>query len=74
VLKLHELMKKNLFLIATVVLVFCACERHPAGQLPTEAAGRANEQSGKATGNEEKQATPAASPSGTPKTYFPQNS
>jgi hypothetical protein len=73
-LKLQALMKKNLFLIAVVMLAFCACERHPASQLPTEGEGAAKEEPGKSTGVSEKQASPQASPSGTPKTYFPQNS
>jgi hypothetical protein len=73
VLKLHALMKKNLFLIATVTLAFCACERHPASQLPTEGEGAAKEESGKTTGASQKPASSEASPSGTPKTYFPQN-
>ncbi|HYY27010.1 MAG TPA: hypothetical protein VE860_03650 [Chthoniobacterales bacterium] len=67
-------MKKNLFLIATVTLVFCACERHPSSQLPPENEGAAKQESPKATGASQEQATPVASPSGTPKTYFPQNS
>jgi hypothetical protein len=72
-LKLRALMKKNLFLIATVTLAFCACERHPASQLPVEGEGAAKEKPGKTTEVSEKQATPEATPSGTPKTYFPQN-
>jgi hypothetical protein len=68
-LKLRASMKKNLFLIATVTLAFCACERHPASQLPAEGEGAAKEEPGKTTEVSEKQATP----SGTPKTYFPQN-
>jgi hypothetical protein len=74
VLKLPELMKKNLVLIATVSLVLCACERHPAGQLPTEGEGAAKVQSEKTNESADKQAAPQTSPSGTPKTYFPQNS
>jgi hypothetical protein len=73
VLKLAELMKNNLVLIATVALVLGACERHPASQLPTEGEGAAKEQSEKTNESADKQATPQASPSGTPKTYFPQN-
>jgi hypothetical protein len=72
-LKLQALMKKNLFLIASVMLAFCACERHPASQLPAEGEGSAKEEAGKTTGPAQNQATSAASPSGTPKTYFPQN-
>jgi hypothetical protein len=71
VLKLLTLMKKYLVLIATVSLAFGACERHPASQLPTEGEGVAKEGSG---ATQEKQTTPEPSPSGTPKTYFPQNS
>jgi hypothetical protein len=71
VLKLPELMKNNLVLIATVALVLGACERHPASQLPTEGEGSAKEQSEKTNESADKQATPQASPSGTPKTYFP---
>jgi hypothetical protein len=70
-LKLLTLMKKYLVLIATVSLVLGACERHPASQLPTEGEGVAKEGSG---ATQEKQTTPEPSPSGTPKTYFPQNS
>jgi hypothetical protein len=65
-------MKKYLVLIATASLAFGACERHPASQLPTEGEGIAKEGSG--TSDAAKQATPVPSPSGTPKTYFPQNS
>jgi hypothetical protein len=39
--------------------------------LPTEGEGVAKERSG---ATQEKQTTPEPSPSGTPKTYFPQNS
>jgi hypothetical protein len=67
-------MKKYLVLIATVSLALGACERHPASQLPTEGEGNAKEGSGKSGAAHEKQATPVLSPSGTPKTYFPQNS
>jgi len=73
VLKLPELMKNNLVLIATVALVLGACERHPASQLPTEGEGAAKEQSEKTNESADKQTKPQASPSGTPKTYFPQN-
>jgi hypothetical protein len=66
-------MKKYLVLIATVSLALGACERHPASQLPTEGEGIAKEGTG-TSGAHEKRATPAPSPSGTPKTYFPQNS
>ncbi len=67
-------MKKYLVLIATLSLSLGACERHPASQLPTEGEGVAKEESGKSETKPEKQTTPDASPSGTPKTYFPQNS
>jgi hypothetical protein len=73
VLKLLKPMKKNLVLIATVSLALGACERHPASQLPTEGEGSAKEQSEKTNESADKQATPQTSPSGTPKTYFPQN-
>jgi hypothetical protein len=63
-------MKKNLILIASVALILGACERHPVSQLPTEGEGSAKEHSEKTN---ESAATPQASPSGTPKTYFPQN-
>jgi hypothetical protein len=66
-------MKKYLVLIATVSLAFGACERHPVSQLPTEGGDIAKEASGTSGGAHEKQATPVPSPSGTPKTYFPQN-
>jgi hypothetical protein len=71
VLKLLTLMKKYLVLIATVSLVLGACERHPGSQLPREGEGAAKEGS---SATQEKQTTPEPSPSGTPKTYFPQNS
>ena len=71
VLQWQDLMKKYLVLIATVSLALGACERHPASQLPTEGEGVAKERSG---ATQEKQTTPEPSPSGTPKTYFPQNS
>jgi hypothetical protein len=67
-------MKKYLTLIATLTLALAACERHPASQLPKEGEGVAKEATSKAGAGEEKQTTPEASPSGTPKTYFPQNS
>ncbi|MEA3145716.1 MAG: hypothetical protein QOE88_1878 [Verrucomicrobiota bacterium] len=72
VLKLQNLMKKYLVLIATLSLALGACERHPASQLPNEE-GVAKEGTEKSGPPEKKSATPAASPSGTPKTYFPQN-
>ena len=71
--EIAALMKKNLILIAIVTLAFCACERHPASQLPAEGEGAAKEEPGKTTQVPEKQATPEATPTGTPKTYFPQN-
>ncbi|MBV8142567.1 MAG: hypothetical protein JOZ60_11030 [Verrucomicrobia bacterium] len=64
-------MKNFLVSMAILSLALGACERHPASQLPTEGEGAAKERSGKP---DAKQANPAASPSGTPKTYFPQNS
>jgi hypothetical protein len=72
VLKSSESMNKNLVLIATVSLVLGACERHPASQLPAEGEGAAKEQPEKTSETAEKPAAPQASPSGTPKTYFPQ--
>jgi hypothetical protein len=74
VLQWQDLMKKYLVLIATVSLILGACERHPASQLPTEGEGAAKDGSGKSVETQEKQGTLKASPSGTPKTYFPQNS
>jgi hypothetical protein len=68
-------MKKLLVLIATVSLALGACERHPASQLPTESEGVAKERSGKTEATQQTpKTTPESSPSGTPKTYFPQNS
>ncbi|MBV8174124.1 MAG: hypothetical protein JO151_06115 [Verrucomicrobia bacterium] len=67
-------MKKCLTLIATLSLALAACERHPASQLPQEGEGVAKEEPGKSGEAGEKQTTPEASPSGTPKTYFPQHS
>jgi hypothetical protein len=66
-------MKKNLVLIASVALIFGACERHPASQLPKEGEGSAKEHSKTTNESAGTPATPLASPSGTPKTYFPQN-
>ena len=43
VLKLLTLMKKYLVLIATVLAVLGACERHPGSQLPREGEGVAKE-------------------------------
>jgi hypothetical protein len=65
-------MKKYLMLIATVSLAVGACERHPASQLPKEGEGK--EAPAKSGETQEKRTTPQTSPSGTPKTYFPQNS
>ena len=70
VLKLQNLMKKYLVLIATLSLALGACERHPASQLPNEE-GVAKEGTEKSGSPDKKSATLAASPSGTPKTYFP---
>jgi hypothetical protein len=42
--------------------------------LPTEREGVARERSGTPGETQKKETNPAASPSGTPKTYFPQNS
>jgi hypothetical protein len=67
-------MKKYLTLMATLTLALGACERHPASQLPKEGEGVAKEEPSKSGKAGEKQTTPEASPSGTPKTYFPQNS
>jgi hypothetical protein len=66
-------MKKYLILIATVSLALLACERHPASQLPKEGEGAGTEEPSKSGDTLEKQTTPETSPSGTPKTYFPQN-
>jgi hypothetical protein len=71
---MRDSMKKLLVLIATVSLALGACERHPASQLPTESEGVAKEGSGKPGATQQTPKTPESSPSGTPKTYFPQNS
>ncbi len=70
---MQNLMKKYFLPIAILAFALGACERHPASQLSTEgeAAKAAPEKSEAAEG---KQSTPGPSPSGTPKTYFPQNS
>jgi hypothetical protein len=65
-------MKKYLVLISTLSLALGACERHPASQLEGE--GVAKEGAGQSVPSREKQIAPEASPSGTPKTYFPKNS
>ena len=66
-------MKKYLMLIATVSLAVAACERHPASQLPKEGEGAGKEEPLKSGETQERQTPPQTSPSGTPKTYFPQN-
>jgi hypothetical protein len=66
-------MKKYLMLIASVSLAVGACERHPASQLPKEDEGVGKEEPAKSGETQEKRPTPQTSPSGTPKTYFPQN-
>jgi hypothetical protein len=71
--QMQSSMKKFLVLIATLSLALGACERHPASQLPTESEGVAKEGSTKPGATRETPRTPEASPSGTPKTYFPQN-
>jgi hypothetical protein len=73
VLKLRNLMKKYLLLIATASLILGACERHPASQLPAEGEG-AKEESNTSGPTQEKPKIAEPSPSGTPKTYFPQSS
>jgi hypothetical protein len=45
-------MKNYLVLIAIVSLALCACERHPASQLPTEGEGVAKEESGTSGGTQ----------------------
>jgi hypothetical protein len=70
VIQLANEMKKFLMLIGTVSLALGACERHPASQLPKEGEGAGKEE---ASESPKKQTTPETSPSGTPKTYFPQN-
>ena len=66
-------MKKYLMLIAIVSLAIGACERHPASQLPKEGEGVEKEEPVKSGETQKKRTTPQTSPSGTPKTYFPQN-
>jgi hypothetical protein len=73
VIQLLISMKKYLMLIATVSLALWACERHPASQLPKEGEGIGKEEPAKSGAIQEKQTKPETSPSGTPKTYFPQN-
>jgi hypothetical protein len=68
---MRTLMKNFLVPIAILSLALGACERHPASQLPTEGGDVAKERPG---APDVKPTNPAASPSGTPKTYFPQNS
>ena len=67
-------MKKFLMLIVTGSLAFGACERHPVSQLQKEGEGAGKEEASKSGETGEKQTKPEASPSGTPKRYFPQNS
>lgn len=67
-------MKKFLVLIATMSLPLGACERHPASQLPTKSEGVAKEGLGRPGATRETLGAPGVSPSGTPKTYFPENS
>jgi len=63
--------RSSLFVTRRRALALGACERHPASQLSKEDEGVAKEAS---ETTQEKQTTPKPSPSGTPKTYFPQNS
>jgi len=63
-------MKKFLTLVAMVSFGLGACERHPASQLPKEAESK----EGTAKSSESKASDSAPQASGTPKTYFPQNS
>jgi hypothetical protein len=67
-------MKKYLLLIMTVSLVCGACERHPASQLKQEDEGAAKNESATSGHRQKQAATPEASPTGTPKTFFPRNS
>ena len=73
VLILRNLMKTYLLPMAILVFALGACERHPASQLSTEGEA-AKAEPEKSEASEGKQSTPGPSPSGTPKTYFPQNS
>jgi hypothetical protein len=66
-------MKKYLVLIIIASLACGACERHPASQLSKEDAGVAKDESAGSGKRQKQQATPEASPSGTPKTFFPRN-
>jgi hypothetical protein len=67
-------MKKFLTLIVIVALGFGACERHPVSQLPKEALGESKEGTVKSDESKSRESAAEASPSGTPKTYFPRNS
>jgi hypothetical protein len=61
-------MKKIFGLITAVSLLFVACERHPASQIPKE--GEEKEAAKSETVHDSE---PVPSPSGTPKTFFPKN-
>jgi hypothetical protein len=67
-------MKKLLSLIAIVSLCFGSCERHPASQLPEEASGEPKKGAEKTAEPKTRESAVEASPSGTPKTYFPRSS
>jgi hypothetical protein len=66
-------MKKHLLLIMTVSLLCGACERHPASQLQKEDETAAKAESATSGQKQKQTATPEASPTGTPKTFFPRN-
>jgi hypothetical protein len=66
-------MKNFLKLIAIVSLGFASCERHPASQLPKEASEESKERAAKTDESKNREPVAEASPSGTPKTYFPKN-
>jgi hypothetical protein len=80
----QELVMKKISVFLTVVtLGLAACERHPASQLAVGGGGelgvRGEERGGEKENNSstttpERSPAPEASPVGTPKSYFPQNS
>jgi hypothetical protein len=67
----ERVMKKLSFFCTAIALALAACERHPASQLEEQGAGKENRSS---AASPEQSPMPEASPNGTPKSYFPQNS
>ncbi|MBV9674052.1 MAG: hypothetical protein JO076_14675 [Verrucomicrobia bacterium] len=65
-------MKTSLLVISLFLLDFTACERHPASHLAI--AKEAGNEKGGSSADKAAASRAASTPSGTPKTYFPENS